>query len=76
MPELRIDASIGTNAKVLTVGIIDGAVYLWAMVDPTTPRIMRKVHIICTGDECPCRYEDYVGTIQDGVYIYHVFVSN
>lgn len=47
---------------------------LWAMVDSDAPLVERAVWIRGTGQECPT--QGYVGTIQDGPFVWHFFVTH
>lgn len=68
-PVLRLPV----GATVLTAQSQAGRLCLWAVVDPEAAREDRKVHVIGTGQPVP---EDvqYVGTVQEGPFVWHVFV--
>ena len=60
------------GAKVLHVGIQDGAVCFWASVTPTAIKQSRQFKVIGTGQHYDREWE-YCGTVQDGPYVWHVF---
>lgn len=65
------------GAKVLTAGMQHGEPHLWALVDPRNPSAQRGVFILGTGHERDVDGYDYVDTfmINDGAYVFHVFVE-
>ena len=60
------------GALPLRVGMQDGALHLWALVDPYRPVTRRTFRIAGTGH--PVRATDpYIGTVHDRVFVWHVF---
>lgn len=63
-----------TFAKILHAGVQDGKIYIWARVNTdelASPRIIR-----CYGTGNDCSYEGdqvYLGTVQLGLFVWHVF---
>lgn len=45
---------------------------LWAIVRPNANKVTRRFHVCGTGWDFPDAPYKYVGTWQDGVYIWHV----
>ncbi len=60
------------NARILKVGMQDEIPCLWALVNPEAERETRYFAISGTGDLIPDAWE-YVGTIFDRRYVWHVF---
>lgn len=64
-------------ATVLSVGAVGGEAYLWALVDPVTPRReTRTIHCVNTGVNFEfARDAQYYGTVllNGGVFVTHVF---
>lgn len=69
----RRDISMPAGSEPLHVGSQDGRVVLWAGVDPTRPRVMRRFFIIATGQPFEPKGLLYIGTTQAGPYVWHVF---
>lgn len=68
---------IPTTHKILSVGIQEGRLVVWALVDPMTPKKPKKLSVIGTGwvgtpmDEITDKR--FVGTVQDGSLVFHIF---
>jgi hypothetical protein len=64
------------DAKVLSTGMQPDGLYVWALVD-TSGKYHRdvKFFIIPTGHTPPSEDTDFVGTILDGFYVWHIFVE-
>lgn len=63
------------NVRALSVGVQQGDLCLWALVDIDLPSVPTKFRIVCTGhpfDDAKgtCRF---VGTVQIGRFVWHVF---
>jgi hypothetical protein len=65
------------NADVLCAQMQDGLIRLWAVVDDKADMETRIVDVIGTGWEMPSEVgrSDYIGTIQAGRLVWHVFVQ-
>lgn len=62
------------GARVLSVQMQNGQPTLWAMVDPSAPPTRRRFRLAGTGLECSdCAGLDFLATLQDGPYVWHVF---
>lgn len=46
---------------------------IWVLVDPTNKPVKRKFSINGTGWELPDDGMDYIGTTQDGGFVWHLF---
>ena len=63
------------GAEVLTVQDQNGALCLWALIDPDNSQSERIIYMVGTGHKINADKGNYVGTIQspDGTLILHVF---
>jgi hypothetical protein len=63
------------GAEVLTVQTqqTTGHACLWAMCDPDGERQVRTFHVVGTGQEMPKDFGRYVGTIQQEIFVWHIF---
>lgn len=72
--EGNIDAPVG--AKPLTVQTQNGIPCLWMEVDPQAPITERVILLNATGQPfIGCEGAQYVGTYQQGVYVWHVYLG-
>lgn len=46
---------------------------LWIQVNPTEPEEKITIEIIATGEPMPDATRTYLGTVQIGVYVWHIF---
>lgn len=65
--------SMPTGARVLSVQLQGDTICLWAEVDPKAEQQPRDFYIVGTGHEYNPRGLEYRGTVQTGVYVWHVF---
>lgn len=70
------EKSMPAGAIALSVQMQDGDLCLWALVDTSSKSQLRRVWIRGTGTDCVgmCKQE-YIGSVQDGPYIWHVFLQ-
>lgn len=63
------------GAKPLHVGLDpNGILCLWALVEESKPMQDRRVYVVGTGH--PINFNaHYVGSVNDGPYVWHVFVD-
>lgn len=48
--------------------------YIWAEVDTDAPRVVRRFTVYCTGEgDVPETSDRYIGTIQLGMFVFHVY---
>lgn len=61
----------------LYVGMQNGVLCLWGMVDLKEDEIELPVCVIGTGHPMPVglRNKDYVGSVIDGSFVWHVFMG-
>lgn len=72
--------TVPTQAVWLDVQIQNDGIVLWAKVDAERSKTDRTVIIVGTGWDMEPLYErygvmDYIGTVQDGALVWHIFVS-
>jgi hypothetical protein len=66
--------SMPNGAKILCVQMQHGMLCLWAIVDTSKPSTAtRKIYVFGTGNELPDLPLEYIGTVQDYEYVWHVF---
>lgn len=62
------------DARVLSVQIQgDSGLCLWALVDSDAPKRARRFQVFPTGGQAPPHDWPYIGTVQDGALVWHVF---
>lgn len=60
------------GAEVLSTGLQNGIITIWAKVDPNNPSVAYAFHIVGTGGEVPDNTE-FIGTVQQDRFVWHVF---
>jgi hypothetical protein len=69
------------GTQFLSVGVQDGIVTTWALVSDTTKEQQKVTfYIIGTGNPIPDDYKlmakaNFLGTIQQGIFVWHVFME-
>lgn len=61
--------------EILRVGAQEGKLYLWALVDPERECVDVKIDVIGTGWNVPDSIGKYIGTVDVGSLVWHVFHS-
>ena len=61
------------GAQLLSVQIRDGMLTVWAKVYPGNPTVEKKIFVYGTGHPLPHDPGNYVGTVQAGPLVWHVF---
>jgi hypothetical protein len=64
---------IPASASNLTLQMQGGGPRLWALVDPTAPTVKRTIRMFGTGHPVPDDIMAYLGTVQDGPFVWHFF---
>lgn len=72
-PRVAIDMPM--DAKILTLQVQNGVPCLWALVDPSAPIETKPFVVVGTGHEKPIHATAYVGTWQDGPFVWHLFAE-
>lgn len=67
----QIVVGMPAGAKILSAQNQDGAIQLWAMVDPLAGAQERRFQIVGTGGEAP--RGSYLATVQQGSFVWHIF---
>ncbi len=62
-----------SGSKILDVQVQDNNWCLWFLCNPAAPLEERRIFIHGTGHEVDSRTFSYIGTFQDGAYVWHVF---
>lgn len=66
-----------TNSEILCVQMQDGDPYLWAVVDESAPKVMRRIYTRGTGQSLGrAQGWPYVGTFQSFRLVFHVFAGD
>lgn len=61
------------DGKLLCAQVQDGLVQLWFELDPSTEYVSRTFQVYGTGHQMPDDPGDYVGTVQTGPFVWHVY---
>lgn len=61
------------GAVILTAQVQSATMTLWAAVDPSEPEERRVIEILATGQLVEDRQRSYIGTVQVGSLVWHVF---
>ncbi len=66
------------DAKALCVDVQYGKPCMWAMVNPSRPKVARRVWIRGTGHDFEEPVGTYIGSFQllDGRFVGHVFIAD
>lgn len=64
---------IPIEAKVLTVQTQNEQPHIWALVNPNNEMETRKFTVIGTGHPFDDTNMKYIGTFQDGPFVWHLF---
>lgn len=69
----RVELALPQGAELLTVGVQDDKLMLWARIDPSEPTVHRRFRVAGTGH--PAATGTYVGTamLYNGRLVLHVF---
>ena len=60
-------------ADILSVGAQGSDIVIWASVDPNAVKEHRRIAVIGTGWEVPEGKKKFIGTVQLGAFVWHVF---
>lgn len=67
------DIEMPMHAEILTVQVQNGLACLWAKVNPENVKKARRIHVVGTGHTVPQGAFGYLGTIQQGMFVWHIF---
>lgn len=62
-------------ARVLCAQFQGTVLCMWALVDPDSPKEKRVVHVVGTGEQIVGDLGEYIGTVQQGPLVWHVFLE-
>ncbi len=69
------DTLLPDNAQILSVGIQEGKIYLWAVISTTVELRPRAIRVYGTGHRVPAYPGIFLGTVhmvEDGL-VFHIF---
>ena len=73
-PELQQSIKMPKEHKVLSVGVTQGDLCLWALVDAETEEyVYRTFYIVLTGQDVPDEDVYFSGTIVLEDFVFHVY---
>lgn len=68
------DVRMPKGANILSFQMQGGRPTIWVLVNPDNTEEHRYFRIFITGDDIPDFPQlEYIGTAQDGVYVWHLF---
>ena len=62
-----------SGAKILCVQMQGKTLCLWAVVDPAQPKVRHTFRVYGTGHPLDDNHGVYLGTVQVGMLVFHVF---
>lgn len=67
---------IPANSRILSVQFQHEVLTVWAHVEASNPKVLRKIHIYGTGHPADsAEYLDFIGTAQQYGLVWHVFAE-
>jgi len=69
------EITLKKDAQILSVQLQNEKLCLWALLDTDEVDEMCKIHIIGTGTEIEEKLDYHIGTVQQSVYVWHVFAE-
>lgn len=70
---VQYEATIPRGALVQSVGMQDGMIVVWALVETDAAEVTRRFVIVGTGQEIAVPAGASIGTVCDRSYVWHVF---
>lgn len=61
------------GSKFLSAQLQNGEPTLWFMVDTNSEKLPYEVIIVGTGHPVPTNCTDFLGSVQQGMYVWHIF---
>lgn len=58
------------------LGMQGGSIMFWTTVDGDGPLYRYRFVTVGTGSDVDPEYETYLGTVLDGLYVWHVFATD
>lgn len=62
-----------SGSRMLTVQEQYVQIMLWAEIETSNPQTSETFFIVGTGREIPCEGLAYIGTVQQGPFVWHVY---
>ena len=69
----RFQLDLPVDAEILTLQMQDGRPRLWVLVQPHNRNETRHFQMLTTGSHNAPISRRYIGTVQDGLYVWHLF---
>jgi hypothetical protein len=66
-------AGVPIGAEFISVAMQNGCIAVWAIVDPLAETELHQFQVYGTGHELRSKREDFIGTVFDGPFVWHVF---
>lgn len=63
------------GARTLTAQMQNGVITVWCLLYPLNPDAVKVFHIVGTGHGTVELGDQYIGTVQDDRFVWHVFES-
>ena len=68
------EAKVPLGARFLHVGMQDDSLCAWAEVESEAPELNRRFSIVGTG-QAPPPTAEYLGTVQQPPYVWHIYIN-
>ncbi len=68
-----VDVAMPSTTHLVSVQEQHGLITLWGLVEPDAPTVKRRFKIVGTGDRAVGPEDVYCGTVQMGMFVWHVF---
>lgn len=62
-------------ARPLSAQVQDVTLTLWMQVDDSAPIVERTAHVVGTGHELPRQAMDYISTVLDPPFVWHIYLQ-
>lgn len=72
-PESHQIFNVPRGAKVLSVDLQSNIICIWMLVDPKNLLVEREFRVVGTGWDTDREAHEFVGTVIDGPFVWHVF---
>ena len=69
----RIPIEIKKDARILHCDILGNEIFIWALVNPENKNVKRYIVVFGTGHSVNDGFDNYIGTVSDGVFVFHLF---
>lgn len=69
----RAEFSVPGGGAIRCVNYQNGSITIWIEAEPLNRRVQRKFVAIGTGNPVPVPHRAFVGTVFEGMYVWHVY---